>query len=164
LRTIEWDRVLEYHVAEMRTDTLFVFLESLVGVDLLGTSATGKTTSDREYLVYPRNRRPAVRTIPQRRGGVSYLLDLSPETVQLAPGGLHVESGAIVAGRVAQPMYASANGKKLYRDFSQALLTGFRKVRGYWLGPEAFELFKAGGRLVTIGIRSPKAYDLAEPS
>jgi hypothetical protein len=40
--------------------------------------------------------------------------------------------------------------------------TRFNKVNAFWLGPAAFDEFKAGRRMVTMGIRSPREYDLAE--
>jgi hypothetical protein len=39
---------------------------------------------------------------------------------------------------------------------------GFNKVQAFWLGPEAFGAFRAGRRMVTMGIRSAREYDLAE--
>ena len=50
----------------------------------------------------------------------------------------------------------------MFRLYSTELFRGFQKVRLYWLGPEALRRFRAGQRLVTIGVRSPREYDLSE--
>jgi hypothetical protein len=147
---------------EMRSDQSFSFLDSLLAVPTLGQSATGDTAKDADYFVYPRDRRPRVRSIPQRKGGVRYLLEPSAETVHLRSGGLHEPTGAFIAGRIARSVEANGRGDSLYKDLSQALLRGFSRIGAFWLGPEAFREFRAGRRMVTIGIRSPREYDLAE--
>ena len=153
---------LECYRHEMRPDRSFAFSGSLLAIPTLGRSDTGDTAQDPDYFVYPHDRRPAVRTIPQRRGGVRFVLDPSAETVHFRSGGLHDASGAFIAGRVARALEANRRGVSLYRELSQALLRGFNKVNAFWLGPEAFDEFKAGRRMVTMGIRSPREYDLAE--
>jgi hypothetical protein len=153
---------LECHLYEMRFDRAFTFFQFLRDVPTLGRSDTGSTSRDPDYFVYPQDRRPAVRSIPQRRGGTCYVLDPSPETVHFRSGGLHIESGAFIAGRVARSVEANSRGESLYKELSQALLRGFNKIQAFWLGPEAFSEFRAGRRMVTMGIRSPREYDLAE--
>ena len=163
LETIESQWRLEYHLSDMRADQEFVFLDSLLHAASLGVSATGNTTQDPDYFVYPRGSRPSIRSVPQRRGGTMYLLDPTAQTAHLRCGGLHEASGALIAGRVARGVQANSDGDALYKAFSQALLRGFTPVRSYWVGPAAYREFKAGRRLVTIGLRSPREYDLAEP-
>jgi hypothetical protein len=162
LESIESRWQLEYHPHEMRADKEFRFLASLLDDPTLGISLSGKTMGDPDYFVYPRDRRPRTRSIPQRRGGVRHVLDVSPETIQLCPGGAHADSGALVAGRVARSSSANARGISLYQDFSRLLFAGFHKIRMYSVGPEAYRLFKSGRRLVTIGVRSPPEYDLSD--
>ena len=155
----QWE--LEYHLCDMRPDRDFCFLFSLLAQDTLGMSRMGDAGKDDEYLVYPRDRRPSIRSIPQRKGGTRYVLEPSPETVHFRPGGLHRESSALVAGRIARGVHANARGDSLYRSLSSALLRGFNKVQMFWLGPDAYAGFKGGQRLVTMSIRSPREYDLA---
>jgi len=162
LEMIESQWELEYQLHEMRDDRNFVVFASLLDAPGLGVSKTGQSMSDDGYLVYPRDARPKVRSIPQRRGGVKYDLELSPEVVQFQPGGAHAASGALVSGRVARVVVASNRGIALYQEFSQTVLRGFHKIRSYWVGPAAYNEFKAGRRLATIGIRSPREYDLAK--
>jgi hypothetical protein len=163
LEYIESQRRLEYHLYEMRADQEFVFLDSLLNAADLGISATGNTAQEKDYFVYPREGRPSIRSVPQRRGGTRYLLDPTPKTAHLRCGGLHEASGALIAGRVARGVQANAEGDALYKALSQGLLRGFNLVGSYWVGPAAYREFKAGRRLVTMGLRSPREYDLAEP-
>jgi hypothetical protein len=153
---------LEYQLYDTRDDRDFVVFPSLLSAPGLGVSRTGACASDDAYLAYPRDARPRILSFPQRRGGVKYGVELSGAIVLLVPGGLHVPSGALVAGRVERIVEASERGVGLYRAVSQTILRGFHVVRNYWVGPEAYGEFKAGRRLVTIGIRSPAEYDLAE--
>ena len=162
LEMIESQWELEYQLHEMRDDRNFVVLRSLLDAPGLGVSKTGQCMSDEGYLVYPRESRPRVRSIPQRRGGVKYDVELSPEVVQLLPGGVHAPSGALVSGRVARVVGASNRGIALYQAFARTVLRGFHKVHRYWVGPEAYGELKAGTRLATIGVKSPSEYDLAE--
>jgi hypothetical protein len=103
------------------TTETFVVLTSLLDAPGLGVSKTGQCMSDDGYLVYPREARPRVRSIPQRRGGVKYDLELSPEVVQLLPGGIHLSSGALVSGRVAPVVGASNRGIALYQAFAKTI-------------------------------------------
>jgi len=82
--------------------------------------------------------------------------------VHFRSGGIHDATGAFIAGRVGRSVQANSRGDSLYEELSRALLRGFNKVQDFWLGPEAFAEFKAGRRMVTIGVRSPRGYDLAE--
>lgn len=153
---------LEYCLHEARVDQGFPVCRSLPDVAGFGLSLTGDTSRDHDYFAFPRGERPSVRSIRLRDGGLHYVLDPSPETVHFRSGGLHEPSGALIAGRIGRSLVASARGDSLYKAFSQSVLRGFNNVRAFWVGPEAYRQFKGGRRLVTIGIRSPREYDLAE--
>lgn len=162
LETIESEMELEYVLYETRDDPSFLRLQSLLDAPRLGDSRTGQWTTDDGYFVYERDARPQATGTPQRRGGVKYSLEWSPHAVQFAPAGLHRTSGALVAGRIGSLVDASSRGVALYRAFSAAVLRGFTLVRSHWVGPEAYAEFRAGRRLATIGVRSPRDYDLRE--
>lgn len=159
LEVIESRWELEYQVHELRHDRGFIVRASLLEVPGLGISTTGQCMTDESYLVYPRDARPRVSPVPQRGGGVRYDVELAGAVVHFLPGGSHAASGALVCGRVARVVDASARGIELYRAFSRTRLRGFHPV-----GREAYREFKAGRRLATIGAASPPAYDLVEGS
>ena len=115
--------------------------------------------SSQDFL-FRRGDVPKPRAVPQRRGGTN-VVDPSPHCVILRCGGLHEATGALVAGELQQPLEPSRRAVEMYDVYSTELLRGFQKVGLYWLGSEALRGFKAGQRLVTIGVRSPREYDLA---
>jgi hypothetical protein len=160
--SLESQWLLGYCLRETRTDEGFPVHHSLPAVPFFGLSLTGDTAGDRDYLVFPRDKRLRVRSIPLQDGGVHYVLEPSPETVHFRSGGPHEASGALIAGRVARSAVASVAGDNLYKSFSQTVLRGFNKVHSFWVGPEAYAQYKGGRRLVTMGIDNPREYDLAE--
>jgi len=105
---------------------------------------------------------PKPRAVPQRRGGTKYVVDSTPDCLILRCGGLHEATGALVAGELQQPLDPSSLALEMFDVYATELLRGFRRVGLFWLGPDALSGFKAGQRLVTIGVRSPREYDLAE--
>jgi hypothetical protein len=162
LETIESEWELEYLLHELRDDDDFTVWTSLLNAPGLGISKSGQCMTDDGYLVYPRDEKPRMRRVPQRRAGVKYDVELAGAMALFLPGGIHAPSGALVSGRVAQMVEASERGIALYRAFSTAILRQFRTVQSYWVGPEAYGLFKAGKRLAMIGVKSPSEYDLTE--
>jgi hypothetical protein len=163
LEAIESKQHLEYQQYETRNDRNFAVFASLLDVPGLGTSRTGATMTDDAYLVYSSGLRPPIRVVPQTAGGPKFVQELTSETLILHPGGVH-ESGAVVAGRVGPTVAAATSdrGLALYGVFSRTILRGFLCIRSYWVGPEAYRELKAGKRLVTIGISSSDAFDLAD--
>jgi len=165
IAALESQRALEYQLHGMRDDRVFETFASLLDAPCLGTNRTGAVISGDCYLVYPRGARPRVRALPQDRGGVKYEQDLStaPEILLLHPGGVH-PSGALIAGRIAPTVTTGTRdrGVVFYREFAKELVRGFRRIQSYWVGPDAYRALEDGKRLVTIGLGSPPAYDLAE--
>jgi hypothetical protein len=114
------------------------------------------------YLVMPRAAVPESRKIDLTSGGVRYAFDqtANPDSIVLLPGARHV-SGAILYGRIAT-CSDSAVSTSLFGIFKRAIGRRFRRVNAYWVGPSAEEAWKQGARL-TIGLASPREYDLREP-
>ena len=76
--------------------------------------------------------------------------------------GLHAASGALIAGELQQPLGATRGAVELFELFGRELFNGFERVKQYWVGREALERLRAGGRLATISVKSPREYDLSE--
>jgi len=133
---------------------------SLAGMEGLGISRTGNHLEP-SYLVAPRNVAVAARAVPQRKGGVLFALDQmeNPSTFVFQPGGIF-EQQCLVAGHIGT-IHEDPIGKELLQDFSRAVTRGFKKVRSYWVGPEALTLLDSGVRLVTISAKEPSEYDLS---
>lgn len=148
----------------MRDDPAFTILDALSSDARLGLTIGDAVMTSPIYIVVRRGAVPRPQSVPQKRGGVKYLIESPDDGVRLLCGGLHTESGALIAGELQLPLVATANAKELFRLFSRELFRGFTRVRMYWVGPEALERRRAGQRLVTIGLGSAREYDLSEPS
>ena len=162
LERLDRDQSLEYLLREMLDEELFVRRTSLLDDQQLGLSTTGATTTDADYLVYPRAHPPSIRKAPQPDGSVKYAAEPSPETILFRPGGLHQASGALVAGRLARGVSPNAAGKLLHDVFASEIFTGFKKVRGFFVGPAAYREFRDGRRLATEGVKYSPDFDLAD--
>jgi hypothetical protein len=164
LRAIEQSESLRYVLNELRDDAAFGAVPALQDDPVLGHSTTGDVVSSPQYFVFREGDVPQPRAVPQRRGGTKYVLEPTGDCVILKCGGVHDATGALVAGELQQPLEPSRAAVELFRLFTRELFRDFTRVGLYWLGPEALKGFRAGQRLVTIGVRSPRAYDLADLS
>ncbi len=111
------------------------------------------------YLVTLQGAAVQVREIPQRDGRVNFAIDqqLNKDSVNLRPGGMYGRDvllyGAI--GTVSE----SAPSLDLYDFMVEPYLERFVKVREFFLGSEAFDLWQSGVRL-TVSATSPTDFDL----
>ncbi|MBP1996263.1 hypothetical protein [Paenibacillus eucommiae] len=131
--------------------------EDLLDYEGLGTSKWGSHL-DNYFHVYERSHgRPSVRAIPQRNGDTKYDVSLDESrSLSLFLSGVYQDI-CIVQGSVQAlpPAY------HLIGPVARELTRGFKKVRNYAIGPEAYDLAKTHGyRLVTIQVESPTEYDL----
>jgi hypothetical protein len=78
------------------------------------------------------------------------------------PGGLHEATGALVPGRLERGFNPNASGKLLHDAFASEIFTGFKKIRGFFVGPAAYRALKDGRRLATQGVKQPPDFDLAD--
>lgn len=162
LQTVEQTEAVEFIRDEMRDDKAFEVVHALSAHPGLGLTSGDSVQASPRYLIFPRGKLPRPREIPQRRGGVKYLIEPTADCLILNCGGLHTASDALLAGELQQSLHANASARELFRRVARDLLRGFTRVRLYWVGPEALRGLRAGRRLVTIGLASPRHYDLAE--
>lgn len=83
-----------------------------------------------------------------------------PDSIVFMPGG-RWHNDVLLYGKIAT-ISSSRFSSELYRFFARLLKKRFKKVRAYWVGPEAYGLGRSGIRL-TIGGNSPREYDLRLP-
>ena len=152
---------VEYLLHEMRDDRDSTVFQSLADDRNLGHNTTGSTGGSPQYFVFRRGKVPRPRAIPQRRGGTKYVVDPTSECLVLTCGGVHEPTGALVAGELLQPLDPSRGAVELFDIFVRCVFRGFERVRLHWVGPHALAALRSGQRLVTIGVRSPREYDLA---
>ena len=113
-----------------------------------------------QYLATPSTASIRLREVPQVRGGIRYTFDqaTTPDSVEITPGGFY-RPEVLLYGRVAT-ISTTAFSKQVYRAFASAIAAQFVRIRAFYVGPQAAELFYRGFRL-TIGADSPPEYDLA---
>jgi hypothetical protein len=125
----------------------------------LGINNTGDHLGT-AYLVIGRAAKPVLRRIDLTSGEVSYVVDQqqNPESVVFRPGGKY-RAEVLVCGHI-ETLAQSRTADSLRREFAASVVEGFEKVGNYKVGPQAAKLLDSGFRLVTIGIGSPREYDL----
>jgi hypothetical protein len=81
----------------------------------------------------------------------------NPNTVVLNPGGLW-KGEILLHGNVAAAHNTEVSSS-LMKLFRSAIKSEFKRVRAFWVGPQALEMLKCGKRL-TLAEQSPREYDL----
>jgi hypothetical protein len=152
----------DFLLQEMRDDRDLTVYESLADAPDFGHSLRGDVADSAQYFLFRRGRVPKPRAVAQQRGGTKYVVDPTPDCLILRCGGLHEATGALIAGELQLPLEPSRRAEEMFDVYSTELLRGFRKVRLYWVGPDALVGLNSGQRLATIGVRSPREYDLSE--
>lgn len=94
-------------------------------------------------------------------GAIRY--DLSqqsnPDSITFLPGGIFEGQKVLVCGHIGT-VSSSPDSLSLFRAFVTSVTKGFVEIGSYRVGPEAGQLMDQGYRMVTIGIGSPREYDL----
>jgi hypothetical protein len=111
------------------------------------------------YLVALRGTVVQVKSIPQRTGGINFAIDqrLNRDTVTLRPGGM-CGYDMLLYGTIGTVSERDAS-LNLYDFMVEPYLARFVQVNEFFLGPEAFALWKSGVRLTTSAT-SPTKFDL----
>ena len=100
-----------------------------------------------------------VETIYPKNGGVNFAINqgLNKDTVILRPGGMYGHN-ALLCGVIATISESDAS-LRLYDFMIEPYLARFAPVNEFFLGSEAFDLWKSGIRLTTSAA-SPAKFDL----
>jgi hypothetical protein len=111
------------------------------------------------YLVALQGTAVQVRSIPLKAGGINFAIDqrLNKDTVTLSPGGMYGDD-VLLYGSIGTVSESDAS-LDLYDFMVEPYLASFVPVREFFLGPEAFDLWKSGVRL-TSSAKSPPELDL----
>lgn len=125
----------------------------------LGQAPSGHAISEPTFLVLRRTTTLVIREVPQQLGGVKFAIDqlLNPDSTVFWPGGLFARD-ALISGRIATNGMTDA-ARQLQQVMIRTVTKGFRKVRAFWLGPEAALMWESGARL-TMAVQMPPDYDL----
>lgn len=160
IRSIEAKSRLRYVLMGSFDSPEIVSYQSALDLPDIGFSIHGDQAHERSYLVMHDDEEVVERQVPQKRGGTRYFVDqmLNPDSLMFRPCGIFTNI-AIIRGEIST-LGGTQAALDLYNDFSKTLVTGFKKVKSYYLGPEALKL--AQGRIrLTHAVHVPSEYDLA---
>ena len=133
---------------------------SALAVPHFGVSQTGRlAAADHNYIVVPKGASIVVQDVPQRRGGVRYVIDHRENaSVVFRPGGMFGKD-CLIAGELGTPR-ADEVSLAIWKLFSRHFFREFVKIGLYRVGPEALRLLHAGLRL-SPDIKWSRVTDLA---
>jgi len=159
LRAVDSEQSLQFVLTGLFDSPVVEPMESLLGVSNLGSVAVGDANHEPAYLVARRGIPIEVRPAPQRRGGVKYAMDqlANPETIAFRTGGAFGET-CLIAGQVGTAS-DHPSSLELFKLFSKQIRHRFTKIKSFYVGREAGELFGKGWRL-TANAKAPSLYDL----
>jgi hypothetical protein len=124
-----------------------------------GRTNTPTAINNPAYLVAPQGTVVQVESIPLKTGRTNFAIGqrLNRDTVTLSPGGMYGHD-VLLDGSIGTISESDAS-LNLYDFMVEPYLARFAPVREFFLGPEAFDLWKSGVRL-TSSATSPARFDL----
>jgi hypothetical protein len=148
LAKIEQSMPLEYVRAGMFPTGDIIRYPSARAIPNLGISPKGQgaTIDGHNYIVVPSGASIVVEEVPQRRGGLNFVIDHRQNpSVIFRPGGMFGRD-CLVAGEVGTPRTDEIS-LAIWKLFSKHFFREFVKIGIDRLGPEALRLLHAGTRL-----------------
>lgn len=135
-------------------------INSVDEISDFGIPKFGDWNRNLRLLMVPQNADLVIREVPQRKGGIHYLIDQLENQISISFqfGGIY-KDGVLVAGNCGTA-YSSEFALEIFNAFSSKLKKEFKKIGTFYVGKVAEEKLNAGWRLVTDE-KSPKEYDLA---
>ena len=160
VREIESTGVFRYALTGLHASECYPEYLSALDIPSLGRATADQANTCDSYLVVERSEKIAIRDIRQGLLRIRYAVDqlANPRSIIFQSGGVR-DGRVIIHGRVAT-ICDSEEAKSMFRLFSRCLKKNFTKRQAFYVGPEAMRLKDDGYRL-TIGVKSPKEYDLA---
>jgi hypothetical protein len=180
LTAVEETMRIKYVLDGITQDPNRGYLLSILNHKELGVNKSGQYTSgigffifDKEDIVYADKTFSFI-------GKSKYYLNqiLNPDSIVFFPGGVYridvlnqilhpfsivcfpgiLNKDILIMGEIST-VSETKKSDELYKLFSRTLVKGFKKIKGYYIGEEALDLYKSGYRL-TMAVQSPKEYDL----
>ena len=156
----ESQRRLKYVCGWMSDVPEAVTLTSGFQIPNLGFAPSGTHNGEPFWLITDANAKVELEAIPQKRGGTQYGIDpgLHPESVFIWPGGVF-EKSCVIAGRIGTGMINPVS-MELLNLFAREMRRQFKRIKSFFVGPEAEQLLDAGYRLAH-SVKSPRECDLS---
>ena len=159
LSLLEAQKKLQYtamrRVVSNRPQTYFSYAD----IPDFGRTNNPTAVNNPAYLVALQGTVVQVESIPLRTGGINFAIGqrLNRDTVTLNPGGIYGHD-VLLYGSIGTVSESDVS-LELYDFMVEPYLARFARVREFFLGPEAFDLWKSGVRL-TASATSPAKFDL----
>lgn len=160
LEAVEREQPVRYTKTGNQLDPVFDSWQSVSETWGLGSTNLESAVGSDRYLVTARSCVPKVRCVPCTDGSNRYCMDqlINPDSVTIAPGGTFGPD-TVISGGIGT-CSDSEFSRSLFALYRREIRRQYRKVRAYWVGPAAHEIFVRCGRLCSA-IQSPREYDLA---
>jgi hypothetical protein len=160
LSSLEAQKELQYTLAGLfKSKELQTYL-SYRDIPDLGRAFHRSAVANCRYLLSPKGTAMRVEDVPQYSGGIlfSVSLKLNEDSIAFSPGGRYGNDVILygMAGTLSPPSPAS---KSLYSFVAKGFRKDFKRVREYFVGPEALDLM-AGGVRLAMDATSPPEFDL----
>jgi hypothetical protein len=125
----------------------------------LGTADNDASIACDSYLVLDRSTDAQVRPVQERDGTTSFFVDqlINPDSIVITAGGIRAP-GVLLSGRIGTAS-DSPRSQALMKLFAGPFRKRFRRVKAFWVGPDALIELERGTRL-TMAAGSPAEYDL----
>lgn len=161
LSAVESKRELQFVQAGMFDEPEAMALASGLQIPNLGFAPSGDSNLEPFWLITDVSKYVEMKVVPQRRGGTRYGIDpgLNPESVVLWPGGIF-EQSCVIAGQVGTATI-NPTSMELVNLFAREIRHQFKRIKSFFVGPEAEQLLDAGYRL-TIGVNASREIDLVK--
>ena len=160
LAAVESQRRIKYTEAGMFDTAETTTFASGLQIPNLGLAPSGDHNLEPFWLITDGGANVEVKGVPQRRGGIRYGIDpgLNPESVVIWPGGVFKDS-CVIAGQIGTAMM-NPTSMELLNLFKREIRRQFKRIKSFFVGPEAEQLLDSGYRL-THGVRTAKECDLS---
>lgn len=160
LNEVEQGIHLQYVKAGVSPSSLTESYQAGTKIPRLGMATADSAINSDSFLVAERGMPIRSRPVVRQDGGTNFCIDQleNPDTVVLTPAGKW-GNVAVLYGTVGTASDTEAS-IKLAKAFERAVKKHFKKVKAFWVGPNALELLQKGERL-TIAVQSPKDFDLS---
>jgi hypothetical protein len=154
MKEAEDQEPLQYHPTASATPSP----EPVLTIAALGPEVLAQ--HEPRFLATRRGEQVRVRRVEPSSGGPWYAFDLleNPDAVMLYFGG---QRGTVLTPGSVSTLGGSSETVSLFKRISRHFKKKCRRVKSYWVGPEALALLRSGWRL-TVNETASRIYDLRE--
>jgi hypothetical protein len=160
IEKLEMEFAIKYYLTGMFDSPDVSVFESAFDIPNFGVS-NGDWIKDDAYLLMSKSNVLNIREVPQRKGGIKFVIDgmINRATVRVVLGGVYPgEMKVLVAG------FMDTNSDEkvaldIFKFFSKSIKKEFKKISDFYVGMQAESYLKGGWRLV-LDYRRSREYDL----